>query len=44
MTTLIRHPYLDHPGPIPFAHRGGDADGLENTVAQFRRAVEAGYR
>ncbi|KUN76768.1 glycerophosphodiester phosphodiesterase [Streptomyces griseoruber] len=44
MTTLIRHPYLDHPGPIAFAHRGGAADGLENTVAQFRRAVETGYR
>ncbi|MFE2044500.1 glycerophosphodiester phosphodiesterase [Streptomyces sp. NPDC059477] len=44
MSTPIRHPYLDHPGPIPFAHRGGSADGLENTVAQFRRAVEAGYR
>jgi glycerophosphoryl diester phosphodiesterase len=44
VSTLIRHPYLDHPGPIPFAHRGGDADGLENTVAQFRRAVAAGYR
>ena len=44
MTTPIRHPYLDHPGPIAFAHRGGAADGLENTVAQFRRAVEAGYR
>ncbi|MEU6199071.1 glycerophosphodiester phosphodiesterase [Streptomyces sp. NPDC047061] len=44
MSTLIRHPYLDHPGPIPFAHRGGAADGLENTVAQFRRAVELGYR
>ncbi|MGW2433965.1 glycerophosphodiester phosphodiesterase [Streptomyces sp. NPDC001640] len=44
MTTLIRHPYLDHPGPIPFAHRGGAADGLENTLAQFRRAVAAGYR
>ncbi|MET7453667.1 glycerophosphodiester phosphodiesterase [Streptomyces sp. NPDC005574] len=44
MTTRIRHPYLDHPGPIPFAHRGGAADGLENTVLQFRRAVEAGYR
>ncbi|MDX3569429.1 glycerophosphodiester phosphodiesterase [Streptomyces sp. ID05-47C] len=44
MSTPVRHPYLDHPGPIPFAHRGGAADGLENTVAQFRRAVEAGYR
>ncbi|WP_225836623.1 glycerophosphodiester phosphodiesterase [Streptomyces sp. NK08204] len=46
MSTPIRtrHPYLDHPGPIPFAHRGGAADGLENTAAQFRRAVELGYR
>ncbi|MDR6977408.1 glycerophosphoryl diester phosphodiesterase [Streptomyces sp. 3330] len=44
MTSLLSHPYLDHPGPIPFAHRGGAADGLENTAAQFRRAVEAGYR
>lgn len=47
MTTVtppLRHPYLDHPGPIPFAHRGGAADGLENTVAQFRRAVDMGYR
>jgi glycerophosphoryl diester phosphodiesterase len=44
VTTAIRHPYLDHPGPIAFAHRGGAADGLENTLAQFRRAVEAGYR
>lgn len=44
MSTLVRHPYLDHPGPIPFAHRGGAADGLENTVAQFRRAVGLGYR
>ncbi|MEV2217743.1 glycerophosphodiester phosphodiesterase [Streptomyces sp. NPDC050997] len=44
MSTRIRHPYLDHPGPIAFAHRGGAADGLENTTPQFRRAVEAGYR
>jgi glycerophosphoryl diester phosphodiesterase len=44
VTALIRHPYLDHPGPIAFAHRGGAADGLENTMAQFRRAVESGYR
>ncbi|KAF0648305.1 MULTISPECIES: glycerophosphodiester phosphodiesterase family protein [Streptomyces] len=39
-----RHPYLDHPSPIPFAHRGGAADGLENTAAAFRRAADAGYR
>ncbi|MFI6487081.1 glycerophosphodiester phosphodiesterase [Streptomyces sp. NPDC050564] len=44
MSTRIRHPYLDHPGPIAFAHRGGAADGLENTLTQFRRAVAAGYR
>ncbi|KPI21512.1 glycerophosphoryl diester phosphodiesterase [Actinobacteria bacterium OK074] len=44
MTPTVRHPYLDHPGPIAFAHRGGSADGLENTAAQFRRAVAAGYR
>ncbi|MBT2442997.1 glycerophosphodiester phosphodiesterase [Streptomyces sp. ISL-36] len=40
----VRHPYLDHPSPIPFAHRGGTADGLENTAAAFRAAAAAGYR
>jgi glycerophosphoryl diester phosphodiesterase len=44
VSTRTLHPYLDHPGPIPFAHRGGSADGLENTLTQFRRAVNAGYR
>lgn len=44
VTPPIRHPYLDHPGPIAFAHRGGAGDGLENTARQFRCAVEAGYR
>ncbi|GGT47109.1 glycerophosphodiester phosphodiesterase [Streptomyces purpureus] len=42
--TRVRHPYLDHPAPIPFAHRGGTADGLENTAAAFRRAAASGYR
>ncbi|MFE9569941.1 glycerophosphodiester phosphodiesterase [Streptomyces sp. NPDC006692] len=30
--------------PIPFAHRGGAADGIENTAAAFARAAAAGYR
>ncbi|MFI6643052.1 glycerophosphodiester phosphodiesterase family protein [Streptomyces sp. NPDC050504] len=42
--THARHPYLDHPSPIPFAHRGGAADGIENTAAAFRRAAVEGYR
>lgn len=42
--TSVRHPYLDHPAPLAFAHRGGSADGIENTAAAFRRAAGAGYR
>ncbi|MGW7418005.1 glycerophosphodiester phosphodiesterase [Streptomyces sp. NPDC054863] len=45
MNHAFRHSYLDHPGPVlPFAHRGGAADGLENTASAFRRAAEEGYR
>ena len=37
-------PYLDHPGPIPLAHRGFSAAHPENSMAAFAAAVELGYR
>ncbi len=38
------HPFFDHDGPIPLAHRGGGAEEVENSAAAFANAAALGYR
>jgi glycerophosphoryl diester phosphodiesterase len=39
-----RHTYLEHDGPIAFAHRGGTSAAPENSLRSFEHAVSLGYR
>ncbi|MHB1927890.1 MAG: glycerophosphodiester phosphodiesterase [Acidimicrobiales bacterium] len=39
----MRFPVLDHPGPLPIAHRGGSGEAQENSVAAFEHARRLGY-
>ncbi len=36
--------FFDHDGPIPFAHRGGAAEGAENSLAAFEKVIDGGYQ
>jgi len=41
--TSVAVPYLDHPRPVAFAHRGGAAHHPENSWPAFEYAVKLGY-
>ena len=40
---VVRVPFLDHPQPVAFAHRGGAAHAPENSWAAFEHAIKLGY-
>jgi len=39
----MAHAFLEHPGPLAFAHRGGAAHHPENSWSAFEHAVGLGY-
>lgn len=43
---MASYPFLEWPGPIPFAHQGAHRAGGpgENTMSAFEAAIEMGYR
>jgi glycerophosphoryl diester phosphodiesterase len=43
MASAKNFPFLNHPRPIAFAHRGGSREAEENTMAAFEHAVSLGY-
>lgn len=43
MTDRIRQPFLDSPGAIAIAHRGGALEAEENTLPAFAHAQALGY-
>jgi glycerophosphoryl diester phosphodiesterase len=42
--SAARFAFLDHPGPIAFAHRGGALEAFENSWSSFTHAHDLGYR
>ena len=44
MRPVAKHPFLEHDGVMAFAHRGGNRNAPENTMAAFADAVAMGYR